>query len=243
MSKNALSVHWSMIPLLVCVLLLSGCGSDQGPVTTSIDPGGGASGQSGSLGSGLATGGALASADATTAPVATKRDLFPQVRFRTSHGEFTVKLDREHAPRTVENFLEYVERGQYDQSIFHFVENDYMVLGGGYTTKMEEMETRAEIINEAHNGLRNITGTIAMARNADYEHSATSQFFFNLAENSFLDHQSRENVEEYGYCVFGEVSEGMDVVQRIASVEVETTAEFQNMPITPIVIESVERVE
>ena len=167
--------------------------------------------------------------------------LRPEVIVQTSVGKFRVRLDREHAPLTVDNFLEYVDGGHYDGTAFHQVEEGYMVLGGGYTEDLVEKPARPAVRNEAHNGLKNRRGTIAMARQIDVIDSSTCQFFINLDDNPMLDHRDRE-AEDYGYCVFGQVVEGFDVVRRIGKVEVHDTQGFQNVPQKIVMIESIHRV-
>lgn len=165
----------------------------------------------------------------------------PAVRFETTMGAFTVKLDQQHAPITVENFLNYVESGHYDQTLFHQVVEGYMVLGGGFNTDLSEKPAQTAIRNEAHNGLSNKRGTIAMARQFDVIDSSTCQFFINLGDNSALDHKSRE-VEDYGYCVFGQVTEGLDVVEKIGKAQVQNIQGFEMTPAQPIVIKTARRV-
>jgi cyclophilin family peptidyl-prolyl cis-trans isomerase len=167
--------------------------------------------------------------------------LAPEVILKTSVGNIRLRLNAEKSPLTVDNFLSnYVERGFYDGTVFHYVEKGFMVACGGYTTELEPKQTRAYVKNEAKNGLKNKRGTIAMARNPDHSDSATSQFFINLADNASLDHQSDANVDASGYCVFGEVVEGMDIVDRIADVEVADRGQFPKTPVTPVLIQSVE---
>ncbi len=139
--------------------------------------------------------------------------MFPVVELLTSKGTIVVELNRNRAPATVNNFLKYALEGHYDNTIFHRVIAQFVVQGGGYTPSMEERAVRSPIINESGNGLRNNTGTIAMARFND-PHSATSQFFFNLNDNASLDPNSRN----WGYAVFGDVIEGRDVLQAISEV-------------------------
>jgi peptidyl-prolyl cis-trans isomerase A (cyclophilin A) len=167
---------------------------------------------------------------------------FPVVVLRTSAGEIHVKLNAEKAPRTVQNFLNYVDNAQYDQTIFHQVEAGYVILGGTYTTEMNEREGRYPIANEATNGLKNIRGTISMARQFDVIDSSTCQFFINLNDNPGLDHQG-EKPEEYGFCVFGDVVGGMEVIDKIAQAQVRDTEKFQKLPVKPIVIESARRLD
>ena len=178
----------------------------------------------------------------TGAPKATFEDLHPEVAIKTSEGEITVRLDAENAKYTVENFLEnYVDRGAYDNTIFHQVEKDFIVLGGAFTPDLEPTPTRAAIRNEADNEISNRRGTIAMARDPAYPHSACNQFYFNLADNTTLDHKSPEDAEQFGNCVFGEVIEGMDVLDRIANAGVEDREGFSSLPVKTVVIESVRR--
>ena len=159
----------------------------------------------------------------------------PRVEFRTSMGSFVVVLYPGNAPKTVENFLQYVNDGFYNGTIFHRVMPGFMVQGGGFTAKMQEKQTRAAIRNEAGNGLRNAVGTVAMARTKD-PHSATAQFFINVAENDFLDFKSADE-NGFGYAVFGRVASGMDVVMKIVQVPTGSVGPHQNVPRQPVVIE------
>lgn len=186
----------------------------------------------------------LTAEDPSGVSPARQADSHPLVLIRTSMGEIKIKLDSEKASQTVENFLtNYVDRGFYEDTVIHYVEPGVMVAGGGYTADFQAKETRTEIRNEANNGLTNRRGTIAMARHPDFAHSATSQFFFNLGDNTFLDYQDTGDGEPNGYCVFGEVISGMDVVDAMAAVEVADRGEFPNTPKNPIVIQAVERVK
>lgn len=164
----------------------------------------------------------------------------PRVRLSTTLGEIVVELDREHAPLSVDNFLQYVDAGQYDGTIFHQVVDGYVALGGGFTPELVEKPTRTPVRNEAHNGLKNLRGTIAMARDRSSIDSSTCQFFINLQDNPSLDHRSR-TAEEYGYCVFGKVIEGMEIVDRLAKVETHDTEAFELIPISPVVIRTARR--
>jgi cyclophilin family peptidyl-prolyl cis-trans isomerase len=160
----------------------------------------------------------------------------PVVHFKTSMGEIVVQLEPEKAPATVENFLAYVKAGQFDGTIFHRVIDGFMLQGGGFTPDYQQKPTRAPVRNEADNGLKNRRGTIAMARTAD-PHSATAQFFINVADNAFLDHRSKD-AQGWGYAVFGEVVSGMDVVDRIKSQPTGAGGPFRSdVPRTPVVIE------
>ena len=172
---------------------------------------------------------------------AKKDDDRPVVRIDTSVGTITVQLDRQRTPQTVDNFLAYVERGFYDATVFHQVYEGYAVLAGGFDARLVPKEPRAPIFNEAHLGLRNRRGTIAMARDIDSIDSATSIFFFNVRDNPELDHQDRSSPESYGYCAFGEVIEGMDVIDRIARAAIHDTAAIDHTPVEPILIQSIRR--
>lgn len=160
------------------------------------------------------------------------------VRMQTNKGDIVLELDAEKAPETVANFLEYARSGFYDGTIFHRVIPGFMIQGGGFTPDMSQKPTRAPIRNEADNGLHNETGTIAMARTPD-PHSATAQFFINVKDNSFLDF-SAPTPQGWGYCVFGKVVEGMDVVHAIEKVATGThPSGHQDVPQEPVIIEKV----
>ena len=159
----------------------------------------------------------------------------PQVEFNTSMGAIVIELDREKAPQTVENFLQYVKEGHYNGTIFHRVIPGFMVQGGGFTSDMREKPTRGQIKNEAGNGLRNVTGTVAMARTPN-PHSASAQFFINVSDNAFLDFRA-PTPDGYGYAVFGKVVKGMDVVNRIVKVPTATRGPHADVPQKPVVIE------
>ena len=155
----------------------------------------------------------------------------------TTLGPMTLELYADSAPKTVENFLSYVSNGFYDGTIFHRVINNFMVQGGGFTADMEQKATQAPIDNEANNGLENTRGTIAMARTQD-PHSATAQFFINVQDNDFLNHTG-ENMQGWGYTVFGKVTDGEDVLDKIRCVQTGSQAGHQDVPVEPIIIESV----
>ena len=155
----------------------------------------------------------------------------------TTVGSMTLELDADNAPKTVENFLSYVSNGFYDGTIFHRVINNFMVQGGGFTADMEQKAAQAPIENEANNGLENALGTIAMARTQD-PHSATAQFFINVQDNDFLNHTG-ENMQGWGYAVFGKVTDGEDVLDKIRCVQTGSQAGHQDVPVEPIIIESV----
>lgn len=164
----------------------------------------------------------------------------PVVVMTTSHGEIHIELDQEKAPKTVANFLSYVDDGFYDGTIFHRVISNFMIQGGGFTPEMYQKDTGDPIENEADNGLANAKGTIAMARTSD-PHSATAQFFINAADtNDFLNHRSK-TPQGWGYCVFGKVTEGLEVVDAIRQVDTGSRGMHQDVPREPVVIESVKR--
>ncbi len=154
------------------------------------------------------------------------------ITLKTNLGDITLELDTEKAPATSENFIQYVKDGHYDGTIFHRVIKNFMIQGGGFEAGMKEKQTRASIQNEANNGLGNLTGSIAMARTME-PHSASAQFFINLADNKFLDYPGQDG---WGYCVFGEVTEGMDIVNKIKDVETGFNGGHQDVPVEDIVI-------
>ena len=160
-----------------------------------------------------------------------------RVLMKTLFGDITLELDGEKAPATVTNFIEYAQSGYYDGTIFHRVINNFMIQGGGFDTEMQQKPTNAPIQNEANNGLKNNRGSVAMARTMD-PHSATAQFFINVSDNDFLNF-SGENMQGWGYAVFGKVVEGEDVLDKIRVVPTGSQAGHQDVPTDPIVIESV----
>jgi peptidyl-prolyl cis-trans isomerase B (cyclophilin B) len=159
----------------------------------------------------------------------------PTVALETSHGRILLELYPDKAPKTVENFLQYVRSGFFDGTIFHRVIPDFMIQGGGFTSDMRQKPTRTPIQNEADNRVANARGTIAMARTND-PHSATAQFFINLKDNGFLDHTGK-HPQGWGYAVFGKVVEGMDVVDKIADVRTTRKGMHENVPAEAVVIE------
>ncbi|MDJ0806885.1 MAG: peptidylprolyl isomerase [Gammaproteobacteria bacterium] len=158
-----------------------------------------------------------------------------RIQMKTSQGSILLELDKAKAPKTVENFLSYVNEGFYEGTIFHRVIKDFMIQGGGFTADMQRKKTRDPVENEAKNGLKNKRGSIAMARTSA-PHSATAQFFINHKDNDFLDYPSRDG---WGYCVFGKVVEGMDVVDAIANVKTGIKNRLPNVPETTVVIDKV----
>ena len=163
----------------------------------------------------------------------------PTVEMTTSLGKVTLELFPDKAPKTVEMFLYNAKHGFYEASIFHRVIDGFMIQGGGFNSSMEEKKTRTPALqNEANNGLKNERGTLAMARTQD-PHSARVQFFINLKDNDFLNHRSPADGRTWGYAVFGKVVQGMDVVDKIAKVPTGNAGYYENVPVTPVVIQSV----
>jgi len=161
------------------------------------------------------------------------------IKLQTTHGDILIELDAAAAPKTGENFEQYVRDGFYDGTIFHRVINGFMIQGGGFMPDMMQKATRAPIENEAKNGLSNVTGSIAMARTPD-PHSASAQFFINVNDNKFLDYPGQDG---WGYCVFGKVVEGMDVINKIKVVDTGSRAGHQDVPVEPVVVEKAEIVD
>ncbi|MDO8653665.1 MAG: peptidylprolyl isomerase [Undibacterium sp.] len=154
----------------------------------------------------------------------------------TNMGNIKIELDAEKAPKTVANFISYVESGHYNDTIFHRVIDGFMIQGGGFEAGMRQKPTKAPIENEANNGLKNTLYSLAMARTGD-PHSASAQFFINMSNNSFLDYPGQDG---WGYCVFGVVTEGSEVVDRIKSVKTTRTGMFQDVPVENVIIEKAE---
>jgi len=199
---------------------------------------------------------AVGPADTTTHTVSTEVDgasakrsdfrgeEFPEVVLTTTKGDIHLKLDAKKAPATVDNFLtNYISTEHYNGTIFHYVQPEGMVLGGLFDADMNPRETKSEIQNEAANGLKNKRGTIAMSRDPSFIHSSTCQFFINCADNTMFDHVGTDDSSSYGYCVFGEVVEGMDVVDAISEVDVQSSDGFVNLPREPVQILSARRVK
>ncbi|MBC6906891.1 peptidyl-prolyl cis-trans isomerase [Saccharophagus sp. K07] len=159
------------------------------------------------------------------------------ITLHTNYGDIELELDFEKAPKTAANFKQYAQEGFYNGTIFHRVINNFMIQGGGFTEEMEQKKTRAPIDNEADNGLPNNTGTIAMARTSD-PHSATAQFFINVKDNDFLNHKSK-TPQGWGYCVFGKVTKGLEVVNKIKNVKTGSFGMHQDVPVETVVIERV----
>ncbi len=175
-----------------------------------------------------------------TPPAQTVSDAKPvKVVMETSKGTIEIELDAAKAPITVANFVKYVRKGFYDGVIFHRVIPDFMIQGGGFTPDMQQKETDGNIENEAKNGLKNVKGSLAMARTPN-PHSASAQFFINLKDNSFLDYPGQDG---WGYCVFGKVTKGMEAVDAIAAVATTTKAGHRDVPAEPVTIKSAKVVE
>ena len=164
-------------------------------------------------------------------------EMKPRVRIETNLGNITLELDRKAAPKTVDNFLSYVGSGSYNGTIFHRVMKGFMIQAGGLTENMNKKPMQDPIVNEADNGLKNQKGTVAMARTGS-PHSATAQFFINTVNNTFLNHTGKSS-KGWGYCVFGKVVKGMDVVKAIERVPTGTKSGRQNVPISPVTIKKV----
>ncbi len=162
----------------------------------------------------------------------------PRVNIETNYGIIVLELYKQKAPKTVENFLGYVRDGFYDETIFHRIIKGFMIQGGGLTLTLERKKVKPSIPNEADNGLKNLRGTIAMARTRD-PHSATAQFFINTVDNAFLDYKAK-NMKGWGYCVFGKVIEGMNVVDKIENLPTSNKGGRQNVPTAPIIINHAE---
>lgn len=165
----------------------------------------------------------------------------PKVLIETSEGDIEVELWQDRSPRTVENFLQYVDEGFYDGTVFHRIIPNFMIQGGGLDRDLNKKRTHRPIQNEATTEKKNERGTLAMARTTEID-SATAQFFINLADNDFLDHTG-EAPDQYGYAAFGEVTDGMDVVDKIAKVETTQKEGRQNVPVRPVLINSIRRTE
>ncbi len=158
------------------------------------------------------------------------------IKLHTNHGVIGIELDADKAPETVKNFIAYVQGGHYDNTIFHRVIGNFMIQGGGFEPGMKQKPTGEAIQNEANNGLKNTRGTVAMARTSA-PHSATAQFFINVADNGFLDYPGQDG---WGYCVFGKVVDGLDVVDKIKSVPTGRSGFHQDVPVEDVVIERAE---
>jgi cyclophilin family peptidyl-prolyl cis-trans isomerase len=234
MVKVRVRLAAALLPLVACCIF--GCGQ-KGPAPA-------AAGASSAEPSQTATSLAVTPASTTRINQKTSKPIDPMVVLHTSAGDITLRLFAEKAPRTVDNFLTtYVQRSFYDQTIFHHVEPGVMLIAGGFTADFEAKPTRAPIYNESNNRLSNRRGTVAMIRDPDAPHTATSQFFINLADNAQLDWQSADAEDVPGYCVFGEITHGMEVVDRIAQLPTHAHEQFAKVPSPSVVIASVERLQ
>jgi cyclophilin family peptidyl-prolyl cis-trans isomerase len=178
------------------------------------------------------------------APLPKKPLVDPIVVVHTSAGDIKMQLFIQQAPQTVDNFLRgYVNRGYYEQTLFHHVDKGSMIAAGGFTSDLQGKPTRAPVVNEAGNGLKNERGTIAMARDPSAAHSATSQFFLNVVDNAALDFVGDTSDADFGYCVFGKVIEGLEVMDKIAQTPVAAQGDFPMVPTEPVVIQSVEQLQ
>lgn len=230
---------------LSAVLLVGsiGCGGgDSAPPVASI-PGGDSTGGSADVSPGVVSAPVQLSAatSAEFSPANVSPASTTEVVVKTTAGEIRVRLFPDKSPRTVDNFLDYVDRGYYAGTVFHHVEKDFLAAAGGYLPDGQAKDPWRPISNEANNGLKNVRGTVAMARYPESAHSATSQFFFNLVDNESLDFKSDEADDQFGYCVFGEVTSGWEVVEQIAGTAVGASGEFTHWPTEPITILSVIR--
>ncbi len=236
-----------LIVALTIGLVLSGCGARTRDLPTVSVPGpGGTSSSSGkSLGHTKGDDEPLtlvANNQEFQSPARAQDAFFPEVEVTTTLGNLRLRLNAERAPRTVDNFLyNYVDTGFYDQTIFHYVDQGCLIAGGGYTADLREKPVGTPIPCEANNGLRNRRGTVAMVRQPDFAPSATSQFFINVVDNPSLDFAPQAGGAMTGYCVFGEVVAGLDVLDAIAAVPVHQQGDFSNTPVTPVVITSIRR--
>ncbi len=210
--------------VVLLLLVLSGCGRKDGESAPAAAIG--------------TEQGAAATSDVPVPPKPPYDWQHPVLLIETSLGNITVQLDADAAPMTVENFLTYVRAGAYDQTIVHQIYQGQGFLAGGYDTNRIERRAGRTILNEARADVKNLRGAIAMVRQPDDPHSAASQFFINVADNPALDHQD-ETAAGFGYCVFGKVIEGMDVVDRIGSAPVHDTPEFEQTPVEAIEIRSI----
>jgi cyclophilin family peptidyl-prolyl cis-trans isomerase len=214
--------HAAVLLAAVCAAGLAGCGNDSESSSAPADQ-------------------ATRTANASNSNAAAKEidAKHPVLRIETSQGAITVELDAVRAPGTVRNFLNYASEGFYDNTIIHYVDPGKMILAGGYTVDRQPKPARLPIRNEAHNGLKNVRGTIAMTRDQSMIDSATSQFFINLADAPQRDHRG-DLPDEYGYCVFGEVTEGLDIAERISqSPTTDLRGDLVKTPDPPVIIKSI----
>ena len=234
--RGGIIVAWALLGLLA----LSGC-NQKGQDGTGAKPAAinGAEAAAAVAPSGVA---ALTPGTGASKPAVPSDPLHPLVSIETSLGNIIVELDPANAELTVSNFLSnYVDSGFYGQTIFHQVFKGYVILGGSFGPDGKEKSAKYSVRNEANNGKKNVRGTIAMARQPDVRDSARAQFFINVADNPQLDHKDPSSPATFGYCVFGRVTQGMDVVDKIASVPVRDTGTFESTPVEPVIIKSIRR--
>ncbi|REJ66144.1 MAG: peptidyl-prolyl cis-trans isomerase [Planctomycetota bacterium] len=211
---------------LIPAILLAGCSAESEPLPSAA------------IGKGTS---------GSTAPAAQRQAVefvndYPVVAITTNYGVITVKLDALKAPVTVNNFLWSATHGDYDGTVFHQVQRDYVAVAGEYDARLTRRAVTNTIRNEADNGLANVKGTIAMTRDPNVIDSSTGPFFLNLVDNPHLDHQSADSAAEFGYCVFGSVVEGMDVVEQIAAADVAARGDLEHVPVKAVVIEKMKRI-
>jgi peptidyl-prolyl cis-trans isomerase A (cyclophilin A)/peptidyl-prolyl cis-trans isomerase B (cyclophilin B) len=219
-------VRFAAALLLFTLLFSAGCGKGDGEALATQQA------EQPAVASGAPAEASAAAASPVVGPI--------DVCLKTSEGDIIVRLNPEKAPRTVENFLEnYALEGFYNETIFHHVEAGKMIIGGGFTQDLAPRPMKIPVLNEADNGLSNRRGTIAMVRDMDSAHSATCQFFINLGDNRELDYQGQTSDEAYGYCVFGEVVQGLDIADRIAKQPAAPQETFANLPEKPVVVHEV----
>ena len=227
------------VTAVVCLgfaLLASGCGGSKTPAPA-------ASIETTPTSQSTPVADAIVSNSYATKPVR-KPAADPILLINTSAGSVKVQLFLQKAPQTVDNFLRnYVNRGYYEQTIFHHVDKNSMIAAGGFTPDLQAKPNRAPVYNEAANGLKNTRGTLAMARDPSVAHSATSQFFFNIVDNTGLDFVSDANDAEFGYCVFGQVLEGLDVLDKIAAQPVAAQGDFPSVPTEAVIIQNIQQIQ
>lgn len=230
---------WAAASCLGIALLATGCGGSKTPAPTASIETTPTSAKATPVADSI-----VSEAFAPKAPIQKKPAVDPILVIHTSAGDVKVQLFLQQAPQTVDNFLRnYINRGYYEQTIFHHVDKNSMIAAGGFTPDLQSKPSRAPIINEASNGLKNTRGTLAMARDPEVAHSATSQFFFNIVDNPGLDYVSENTDAEFGYCVFGKVIEGLDVLDKIAERPTTARGDFPAVPQEAVVIQTIEQIQ
>lgn len=250
MQRNRKSVGKSLFVLSLALALAAGCGSEDGAPPASLDAQGQGTASSAQDGNSSSPGGpiqvraGIARSETPATIVIEDTRQFPEIVIKTTKGDIYLRLDGEKAPVTVDNFLlNYADRGFYDNTVFHYVDKDFMIAAGGYTSELRRKETWEGIRNEANNGLKNLRGTIAMSRYRDDAESANCEFFINLVDNPALDYKNSDSAEDSGYCVFGEVTHGMEIVDSIGEVAVADQDQFPKMPSEHVRIKSITKVK